>query len=72
MTSVQYFGMLSGTPSFVLEFDLEDDLEHKNKGHIRIQRPKLDTSTYFERNLNPTQNTTLTLRTSNLLERKSQ
>ena len=40
---LQYFGMLSGTPSFDLEFDLEDDLEHKNKGHIRIQRPKLDT-----------------------------
>ena len=35
----RYFGMLSGTPSFDLEFDLEDDLEHKNKGHIRIQRP---------------------------------
>ena len=34
--------MLSGTPFFDLEFDLEDDLEHKNKGHIRIQRPKLD------------------------------
>ena len=33
--------MLSGIPSFDLEFDLEDDLEHK-KGHIRIQRPKLD------------------------------
>ena len=33
---------LSGTPSFDLEFDLEDDPEHKNKGHIRIQRPKLD------------------------------
>ena len=26
-----------------LNVDLEDDLEHKNKGHIRIQRPKLDT-----------------------------
>ena len=36
-----YFGMFSGTPSFDLEFDLEDDLGHKNKGHIRIQRPKL-------------------------------
>ena len=35
---LQYFGILSGTPSF----DLEDDFEHKNKGHIRIQRPKLD------------------------------
>ena len=30
--------MLSGTPSF----DLEGDPEHKNKGDIRIQRPKLD------------------------------
>ena len=29
--------MLSGIPFF----DLEDDLEHKNNGHIRIQRPKL-------------------------------
>ena len=64
--------MLSGTPSFDLEFDLEDDLEHKNKGHIRIQRPKLDFKTCFERNLIPTLNTTLTSRTSVLLERKSQ
>ena len=59
-------------PSFDLEFDLEVNLEHKNKGHIRTQRPKLDISTCFERNLNPTLNTTLTLRTSVLLERKNQ
>ena len=41
-SSRQHFGTLSGTPSFVLEFDLEDDLEHKKQGHIRFQRPKLD------------------------------
>ena len=38
---LQYFGMLSGTPSFDLEFDLEDDLEHKNKGHIVFSVPNL-------------------------------
>ena len=37
-SSRQHFGTLSGTPSFVLEFDLE----HKKQGHIRFQRPKLD------------------------------
>ena len=67
--------MLSRTPSFDLEFDIEDDSEHKHKGHIRIQRPKLDIETCFQINMNPTlnttMNTTLTSRTSVLLERKA-
>ena len=42
MTSVAVFRDVIRYPSFDLEFDFEDDLKHKSKGHIRIQRPKLD------------------------------
>ena len=41
MTSVAVFRDVIRYPSFDLDFDLEGDLEHKNKGPIRIQRPKL-------------------------------
>ena len=39
MTGVAVFRDVIRYPVFNLEFDLEDDLEHKNKGHIRIQHP---------------------------------
>ena len=42
------FGTIPGTPSVDLEFEFEDELENSNKGHFRVQLPKVDLRTKFE------------------------
>ena len=40
-SSRQHFGTLSGTPSCDVEFDIEDDHEHKNKVIFVFNVPNL-------------------------------
>ena len=51
-TNPDNFETLFCTPSFDLEFDLQDDLQINNKGHFRDQCPELDLGTQLGRDLN--------------------